>query len=233
MFNEGQTSVTINRSRTLFAQAALAFAVMLLFLTGARADPPKLTEDPQNELRKTYQAGQKYTIRMLYTDPAGDEITKSKAQFIDEAPSGRVATAATSIEGDTKTGAVITWDINGFEQGGHTAHFEVDALTGKVRYPAEATENYTFVVEAIGTKIIIMMVGLVIGLAALPLLTYVLFRSANPRGDPSRVARVGLLIGILACCALFIYLFLSIYGPLVYAILGVGIFAGLILMLRR
>jgi hypothetical protein len=142
-------------------------------------------------------------------------------------------TAATSIEGDTKTGAVITWDINGFEQGGHTAHFEVDALTGKVRYPAEATENYTFVVEALWSKVIIMLVGLVIGLAALPLLTYVLFRSANPRGDPSRVARVGLLIGILAGCALFIYLFLSIYGPLVYAILAVGIFAGLILMLRR
>jgi hypothetical protein len=223
--------VTTNRSRAVHVMCA--FAVVMLLIGGARAQGPKLTEISGDELKKTYQAGQKYTIRMQYTDPAGDEISKSKAQFMDQGPSGNTPTAATSIEGDTKTGAVITWNINGFEQGSHTAHFEVNALTGTVRYPAEATENYTFVVEAIGSKVIIMLVGLVIGLAALPLLTYVLFRSANPRGDPSRVARVGLLIGILACCALFIYLFLGIYGPLVYAILGVGIFAGLILMLRR
>jgi hypothetical protein len=220
------------RSR-IFAVLVLLPALALLTLAVARADPPKLTEISGDELKKAYQAKEKYTIRMQYTDPAGDEISKSKALFIDESPSGRVPTAATSIEGDTKTGAVITWDINQFEQGPHTAHFEVNALTGTVRYPAEATENYTFVVEALWSKVIIMLVGLAIGLAALPLLTYVLFRSANPRGDPSRVARVGLLIGILACCALFIYLFLSIYGPLVYAILGVGLFAGLILMLRR
>jgi hypothetical protein len=223
----------INIRSRIAATFALIAALVLSTLTGAWAQGPRLSEVTGDELKKAYQAGQKYTIRMLYTDPAGDEISKSKAQFIDEAPSGRIATAASSVEGDTKTGAVITWNINGFEQGAHRAHFEVDALTGKVRFPAEATESYTFVVEAIGTKITIMLVGMVIGLAALPLLTYVLFRSANPRGDPSRVARVGLLIGILACCALFIYLFLSIYGPLVYAILGVGIFAGLILMLRR
>ena len=134
--------MTTNRSRAVHVMCA--FAVVLLLIGGARAQGPKLTEISGDELKKTYQAGQKYTIRMQYTDPAGDEISKS-----------------------------------------------------------------------------------------LPLLTYVLFRSANPRGDPSRVVRVGLLIGILACCALFIYLFLGIYGPLVYAILGVGLFAGLILMLRR
>ena len=120
------------RSR-IFAVVALLPSLFLLTLSGARAQAPKLTEISGDELKKTYQAGQKYTIRMQYTDPAGDEISKSKAQFIDEGPSGRVPTTATSIEGDTKTGAVITWNINGFEQGAHTAHFEVNALTGAVR----------------------------------------------------------------------------------------------------
>lgn len=231
--------MTTNRSRvtTLFRFAALAALLLagLAFgpLTAARAAGSTLAQAPGDELKTTYQAGQKYTLRLFYTDPSGDEIQKSKALFIDEAPSGRVSIPATNIVGDDTTkGVVIEWAINGFEQGGHRASFEVNSLTGKVRYPS-GTEPYAFVVEAIGSKIITMLIGAGVGLLAVPFLVYILTRTMNRRGDPSYAARVGLLFGILACCALFIYLFLSIFGPLVYAILAVGAVAGLVLLINR
>jgi len=42
-----------------------------------------------------------------------------------------------------------------------------------------------------------------------------------------------LLFGILAFCALFIYLFSTVYGPLVYAILILGALAAIILLFGR
>ena len=218
---------------TMLRRFAVVLTTLVLLSPVVRAAPPKLTQIVGNELPKVFQAGQKYTIKLQYTDPAGDEVSKSKALFIDEAPSGRVSTPATEVAGDTKSGAYITWEINGFEQGGHRAHFEVDGLTAKTRFPETAAEDYTFVVEALATKLITMAVGTLISIVGIPLISYLLFRALNPRGDPSRAARIGLLIGILAACSLFIYLFLNVYGPLVYAILVIGLIAALVLTLRR
>lgn len=212
----------------------LLVAALPFFLTRPAQAQAKLTQAPGSELSKTYQAGKRYTLRLQYTDPKGDDLSKSKALFIDEAPSGRTSTAASVINGDVANGAIIEWDINGFEQGAHKGHFEITNDAGaRLRYPKETTENYEFVVEAFATKLITMGIGLIICLALVPLITYLLARSINPRGDPSRTARVGLWVGILLACLLFIYLFVGMFGPLVYAILIIGLLALPVLLLNR
>lgn len=212
---------------------AALFLALFALTALVRAEPPKLTKIPGNEPPNVFQAGGKYTIKLQYTDPAGDDISKSDAKFFDQAPTGLITIPASSVDGSTKTGAYITWEINGFEQGSHRAHFEVKGLRANARYPDAAAEDYAFVVESLTTKIITMVAGTLISVIAIPMIAYLLFRALNPRGDPSRAARIGFLIGILAACVLFIYLFLNVYGPLVYAILFIGLIASLVLMLRR
>lgn len=185
-------------------------------------------------LPKSFQTGKSKTIRLLYTDPKGDSIKAKDAQFIDQSPSGQTVTEATRISGNPATGATIEWVLNDLEQGAHSAHFEIKTLDDTVvRYPEDQQSRYQFVVESPLTKWIIMGVGGLISWLALPLIVYLLARNLNPRGDPSRAAKMGLLIGILASCALFIYLFLSLYGPLVFAILIVGFLGAIVLLLRR
>lgn len=225
---------TIGRVRgsALLLYVVLVSLVCVTGLAGRVWAAPTLTVPPGSDLPNTFQAGKNYTLRMLYTDPKGDEISKSKAIFIDEAPSGKITVNASSIEGDTSTGATIVWEIKQFEQGAHRGSFEVAGLTGTARYPSDG-ERYEFVVEAIGTKIITMLAGVAVALLVIPISVYLIARSLKRQGDPSQAARMGLFFGVLACCALFIYLFLSIFGPLVYAILVVGVLAFIALVLGR
>jgi hypothetical protein len=223
-------SVINQRSLHLFVRVLWAVVVACLPVLTAFAEP-KL--EPLSPLENSYQAGKRYVIRMRYTDPDDEPITKAKCLFIDESPAGRIEFPATAIEGEITKGATIVWDINKFEQGSHKAHFEIKSGSTTVRYPTDSNEFYPFSVEAIGTKFVILGVGLLVGLAGIPFIVFFLSRSMNPRGDPSNAARVGLLFGILACCVLFIYLFANVYGPLVYAILVLGIIAALILLTRR
>jgi hypothetical protein len=224
-------SVTNQGGCRLAVRVLLAAALFVLPLLPAFAQA-KL--EPIGQLENSYQTGQAYTIRMKYTDPDDEKVSKNKALFIDESGAGRVPTEASAIEGtDVTKGVTIVWDVKNLAQGSHKAHFEVSAGGKTVRYPEAADSFYTFGVEALGTKFIILGVGLLVGLAGVPFIVFFLSRSMNPRGDPSNAARVGLLFGILACCALFIYLFANVYGALVWAILIVGIIAAAILMTRR
>jgi hypothetical protein len=210
------------------------FSVLTWGTSIVRAQTPKLEQNPGSELLNAYQDKKPYTLRMLYTDPSGDEVSKSKAVFIDEGPSGSNRITADSVTGDTKTGAAIEWHVNGFEPGSHKGSFEITRVGGDtVRYPAEKTEFYSFVVENLTTKWIILGVGILIALSAIPAVVFFLSRAMNPRGDSSQAARIGLLIGVLVICVLFIYLFLSIYGPLVFAILVLGVLALPLLLTRR
>jgi len=200
----------------------------------ASAQTPKLEELPGNAaLPKSFQVDKPYVISLKYTDPKGDEIKKSDALFIDQSATGRTSTPAKRISGDPQNGAIIEWELNKFEQGGHTAHFEVKGLNDTTRYPEDEKSNYEFVVESPLTKWLIFGTGALVSVVGLPLIVYLLARNLNPHGDPSRAAKMGLLVGILALCALFIYLFLSLYGPLVFAILIVGVLAAIVLLLRR
>ncbi|MDX1934238.1 MAG: hypothetical protein SFU56_16680 [Capsulimonadales bacterium] len=204
-------------------------------LRNAQAQEPKLTQNSGSELQNAYQDKKPYTLRLLFTDPSGDTVSKSKAIFVDEGPSGNLRIPATNITGDVRTGAVIEWRVNGFEPGSHKGYFEVSRLndTAPIRYPAEPTEFYSFVVENLTTKWIIFGVGLLIGLTAIPAIVFFLSRSINPRGDSSQAARLGLFFGILAICVLFIGLFLSIYGWLVFAIIVLAFLALPLLFTRR
>lgn len=220
------------------ARNALISALGLTLLLGAcalsaLAAPPALSEIPGAELQEIYQAGKTYTLRLQYTDPDGDR--PRKAQFIDESPAGTVSKDLTRLDGNNFRGGVpLVWEVRGFEPGAHRAYFLVTDAEGQTtRFPPSPDQFYTFKVESLGTKWGIMAAGLVVGLLFVPFLVYVLARSLNRRGDPSRAARVGLLFGILACCALFIYLFASFYGPLAYAIGGIAALALLVIVLTR
>ena len=218
--------------------AAFGFAAFLVMVLGvlsiAWAAAPTLTEVTGQELPKTFQANKNYTLSLQYKDPAGDAVKKTSAIFFDESDAaGRVSTTAANISGDTGTGAIITWDVRNLAQGAHKGHFEVKGLTGTARFPQDTADFYTFGVEALATKLGLMGIGLVVGLIGVPFIVYLLARAMNKQGNPSSAARLGLLVGILACCVLFIYLFANVYGLLVYAILIVGFLAALVLLLTR
>lgn len=214
----------------------IALAALWVLLTGSVATAqPKLSLPPGVQLPDTLQAGKPYTFQLIYQDKKGDPIRKAKSLLIRQGrTAGEAPKGADNIGGEVEDGARISWTVNSFEQGPNTIYFEVTNDTGtKVRYPKADDAPYVVVVEAIGTKLITLGLGLVICLALVPLITYLLARSINPRGDPSRTARIGLWVGILLACLLFIYLFLGMFGPLVYAILIIGLLALPILLLNR
>jgi hypothetical protein len=211
---------------------ALAAVFFLGIARGVQA-APQLSALPGDELRKEYQPGKKYTLRLRYVDPSGDTLRKSNAVFVDESDAGTVRTPATDITGDPKTGAVISWEINGFAGGGHRAYFDVKALTDTARYPTDPAERYEFAVATIGTKLLILAIGVVVSLVGIPLVVYLMARSINRKGNPSTSARIALLIGVLMSCGLFVYLFLGTYGWLTLLIFLVGVIAAFPLLLSR
>lgn len=224
------------RQEASFARpAALSLLLALLFLgtRPGRAAPPTLEPINGSELQSTYRTGEAYTLRLLFKDPDGD-LPRS-AKFFDESPAGNVAFGGKIGSGDPRTGIVIEWPIQGLAQGGHNnTRFEVKGSDGQTaRYPLDPNGFYSFSVESLVTKLITLGAGLLVGLLFVPFLFYILFRAMNRRGDPSRAARVGLLLGILACTALFIYLFASFYGPLVYVLGAVVALALLAVVLTR
>lgn len=203
-----------------------------LLFVGAAALPalavkPTLAPVVEGDLPHLVRAGEKVTLRLRFTDADGDR--PRKALFFDKSASGSPKVPATRIApGNSEDGVLIEWIINGFEQGRHQTYFEVTGSDGNTaRYPENEEDYYEFVAESLVVKWGIMGSGLLVGLLFVPFLVYVLARAINRRGDPSRAARVGLLLGILACAALFIYLFASFYGALAYAI---GILAALALL---
>lgn len=215
---------------------SMVLVVLLVGFSGAaRAAAPVLEEVQNAPLLDTYRTGKPYTISLSYRDADGDR--PRKAQFVDRSDDGTATKDFSRIVGsDFRSGVVIEWDVNGLARGAHNAFFVVTDAEGKTtRFQRSADPNgfYSFVVEDLITKLAVFGVGLLVGLAGIPFLVYVLARAMNKRGDPSRAARVGLLLGILACTALGIYLFLSFYGPLTIAIGAVAGLALLVLVFTR
>lgn len=220
----------------LLARPIVAFLLLLLALVPVRpgrAAPPSLNQLAGNELPGVFRAERPYTLSLVFTDADGDR--PKRARFIDRSDAaGNVTVDGRIGAGDPRSGVTIEWPVRGFAQGGHRSYFEVTGTDGRTaRYPAEPSEFYSFAAESLVTKFIILGVGLLVGLLFVPFLFYVLFRAMNRRGDPSRAARVGLLLGILACTALFIYLFASFYGLLVYVLGGLVALALLVVVLTR
>ncbi len=208
--------------------------VCLLFAALALALPSLAKPEikPTEELKSLYQTNVKYTLHLEYKDPDGYAIKSAK--FHDRSKDGEPAFDAQKISGSTEAGIELVWEVTSFAKGDHTSYFEVENEKGvKTRYPSNEKENYAFVVESLVDKWIVMGVGLLICLFMLPFLVYLIARSANKQGNPSSAARIGLIIGIFAALALFIFQFLSWYSPLVLVLGGVAAIFLLVVVITR
>ena len=187
---------------------------------------------PVEALKSTYKTDEKYVLTLEYTDPDG--YTVKTATFHDGAGGALAPFPAKSVSGDTEGGLRLNWEMNGFAKGDHRSYFEVENEKGvKTRYPSNDKEFYVFVVESLIDKWIIMIIGIVISLLMLPFLVYIIARSTNKQGNPSSAARIGLIIGIFAALALFIFLFVSWYNPLVLVLGGIAAVFLLVMVLTR
>lgn len=200
---------------------ALSALLILAATFGARAagaSTPTLTELPGQPLPNSFLTGRTYTLSLIYQDADGDTV--KKAQLIDDSAAGHIAIDDKSISpGSPTAGQTITWEVNGFAQGGHHDYFLVTNDIGSTaRYPADATEQYSFTVDSLVTKWVITGVGVLVSLGFLPYIVFLGGRSWNRRGNPSSAARVGLLIGIVASLAIFIYEFVGLDNLVVLTI---------------
>lgn len=206
---------------------------VLLWAMSALASPTLTTLPAPDNLKSKFQTGQTYTLHLEYKDPDGFKIKSAK--FHDRSKDGEPSFDAESLGGNTENGVPLTWKIAGFAKGDHAGWFEVIDEKGTVtRFPEDKNANYSFVVESITDKWIVMVVGILICLGMLPFLVYLIARATNKQGNPSAAARVGLIIGIFAALALFIYEFMSIYDPLVLVLGGIAaVFLLVVVLVRR
>ncbi len=216
----------------LFAKAGIAFVLLFFAMNLGYAAPPTLTPIPGDNFPNEVQPGHTYTFNLQYTQAQGDP-PKSLSMIL-ETPGGEVTERATPPAGDPTHGVPVTWTYAPENAGNYKFHFEATSSTGDAtRYPASVSDDPQFVSVSIVTKWVIFLVGLLIALVFLPFVIYVGARAANKRGNPSAVARVALLIGILASFGLFLYLFYTIYSPLLLILVGVGALAALIALSAR
>lgn len=225
---------------TALYRVLLALVAGLLLFAPVRAQDPVIEElGGAQSLPRSFEVDKPYSISLRYTDPKGDQVRAKNAIMTDQGPSGTTNIPAKSVTGDPQTGAIITWEVNKLGQGAHSARFSVKNESNiTTYYPKDGETKYEFAVESLTTKIIIFVVILLIALLALPLIIYLISRAINPRGDPSKAARMGLLLGIVSCFAAFVLMFFSslFSGPyfwLGWAIMGVLFLAAIVILIRR
>jgi hypothetical protein len=206
----------------VFVVLPLPVAATALLAAPALATPPQLSA-VDGTLPPSVRTGEKYLFRIQYSDAEGDR--PQEGTLVTEGQEGLrrwPAETPTGGTADYKNGSTLEFTAGPFESGQHRAHFEVASVDGKDRYPSGGG-TLTFNVENVLMKWIELAIGLAVALLFLPLIMFVLVRAVNPRSDPSRAARFGLLVGIVASYALFVVLFSGLY-PLPW-ILVLGILA--------
>lgn len=210
----------------------LLVALLALALPSLAGKPELKALAAPDDLKSLYRTNEKYTLHLEYKDPDG--FTVKSAKFHDKSKDGEPSFDAKQLSGNTENGLNLTWEINGFAKGDHAGYFEVENEKGMVtRYPSGANEYYSFAVESLVDKWVVMGIGLLICLFMLPFLVYLIARSTNKQGNPSSAARIGLIIGIFAALALFIFQFLSWYSPLVLVLGGIAALFLLVVVLTR
>ncbi len=208
------------------------FCLLIAALALALPSLAKPELKPTEDLKSFYRAGEKYTLHMEYKDPDGYAL--KSATFHDRSGDGEPNFPAKELSGNTESGLKLTWEINSFAKGDHKSFFEVENEKGlKTRYPSNESDSYVFVVESLVDKWIVMGVGLLICIFMLPFLVYLIARSTNKQGNPSSAARIGLILGIFAALALFIFQFVSWYSPLVLVLGGIAALFVLVVVLTR
>jgi hypothetical protein len=209
----------------------LFVTLMVAAMGPALATPPELREVDE-AVPRSARTGEKYTFRIQYLDPDGDR--PQEARLVTEGPEGIHRWPAEPISGGTanyRSGTTLEFVAGPFWGGEHRAHFEVASIDGKARYPA--SNDIRFNVENIVLKWIALLVGLIVALLFLPLIMFVLVRAMNPRSDPSRAARFGLLVGLVASYTWFVYLFSCIYPLPWLVILGILVLGALFALVPR
>jgi hypothetical protein len=204
---------------------------MVAAMGPAIATPPELREVDE-AVPRSARTGEKYTFRIQYLDPDGDR--PQEARLVTEGPEGNHRWPAELISGGTanyRSGVTLEFVAGPFWGGEHRAHFEAASIDGKARYPA--SNDIRFNVENIVLKWIALLVGLIVALLFLPLIMFVLVRAMNPRSDPSRAARFGLLVGLVASYTWFVYLFSGIYPLPWLVILGILVLGMLFALVPR
>ena len=198
----------------------ILLAVFCVITTGVFAQGAALTTPGNQTLPNLYQTGKRYTLRLQYQDPKGDDVTK--AVFHDESRSGNIDIPMKAIDGSTADGATVTWEVNGFEKGDHKGFFVVTTETGSTRYPQAADTFYEFKVHSVVDKWILVGVSIVLCFTLIPWVVYTIVRSMNRRGSPSSAAKVGLMVGALGALTMFVWQFLGVYdNPLIWILAGV------------
>jgi hypothetical protein len=205
--------------------------VVIGFAGPAPAAPPELRE-VEEPVPRSARTGERYTFRIQYLDPDGDR--PQKATLITEGPAGRKTWTADSVSGSAasyRSGVTLEFVAGPFEGGQHQARFEVASIDGRARYPASGGIRFT--VENVLLKWLYLALGLAVALLFLPLMMFVLVRAINPRSDPSRAARFGLLVGIVASYALFVALFSGVYPLPWIVVLGILVLGALFALVPR
>lgn len=198
----------------------------------AGAAPPRLQEAADAVPRQA-RTGEKYTFRVQYTDPDGDR--PQEARLVTEGPEGRHPWPVQPFQASAaqyQSGVTLEFVAGPFDSGDHHARFEVTSIDGSARFPASGS-GLPFSVENVLLKWVELVIGLAVALLFLPLIMFVLVRAANPRSDPSRAARFGLLVGIVASYALFVYLFSALYPLPWMLVLGVLALGALFALVPR
>ena len=196
------------------------------------AAEPTLTTKEAEPLPATVKQNDAVTFKLVFKDAEGDRIRSSVMRL--KTPSGAESVInGKNVSNDTTNGVDVTFEAKMNEPGQYTPTFIVSSVDGDVTYPAQGQAPYQFSVENLPIKIGVFVVGLLVGLAFLPMLVYQLFRSLNRGGDPSGAARGGLLVGILMCGALFMSLFASFLGVYAYGIGAIGALTGIVMVLTQ
>jgi hypothetical protein len=198
----------------------LSIGMTILVAGGPVVAAPQLQEVDDSVPRQA-RTGEKYIFRIQYSDSNGDR--PQEARLVTEGPEGVRRWPADALGArtvDYHKPTMLEFVAGPFSSGEHYAHFEVASVADKVRYPATGS-GLLFTVENVLLKWIELLVGLAVALLFLPLITFVLVRAVNPSSDPSRAARFGLLVGIVASYALFVFLFSALYPLPWLIVLGV------------
>ena len=140
--------------------------MIIVITSGVFAQGAALTTPGNQALPNLYQTGKRYTLRLQYVDPKGDDVTK--AVFHDESRSGNIDVPMKAIEGSTADGASVTWEVNGFEKGDHKGFFVVTTETGSTRYPQAPDTFYEFKVHSVIDKWIVVGVSIVLCFTLVP-----------------------------------------------------------------
>lgn len=205
-------------SRTHLAPMAILVASLAFGGARAHAAPPQLYDA---DVPTQVVVGSPVTFRVGFKDPDGDKPKTftctvdgpGGTQKKEYAPGGGQSPNAVS-------GFIADFPMGTFSlDGQYSVRFAATTGDGSVETPTQK-----FVVVNLTRRWYELALGVAACLIALPLLVFLLMRIVAPRTDPRAAARFGLIAGVGASYAWYIYLFGALHQ-------GIGIGVGALVTL--